>query len=112
MGRGLAVVLVILLGGGPVLAQLAPANKPDWRGTGVVLALLPAPSSLHETRPVIVIQHDPIKGLMEESMTHPFIVASPDLFRDLRPGDRIAFGLKDVPGVLLVVMIERLGPRR
>lgn len=42
----------------------------------------------------------------------PFIVASSELFQNLRPGDRIAFGLKDVPGVLLVVTVERLGARK
>ncbi len=82
---------------------------PDWRGTGVVVAILPPPSSLHATRPVIIIRHDPIRGLMNETMDMPFLAASTDLFGDLRTGDRVAFGLKDVPGALLVVAIERLG---
>ncbi len=88
------------------------AARPDWRGTGVVVALLPSPSSLHATRPVIIIHHDPIRGLMEETMDMPFIAASTELFRNLRPGDRVAFGPQDVPGALLVVAIERLGARR
>lgn len=41
-----------------------------------------------------------------------FIAASTELLQNLRPGDRIAFGLKDVPGALLVVAVERLGARR
>ena len=32
-----------------------PADESDWRGTGIVLKLLPPPSDLHATRPVIVI---------------------------------------------------------
>lgn len=79
----------------------------DWEGTGVVLALMPPPSDLHATRPVILIQHDPIRGLMAESMSMPFIAASTDLFRGIHVGDRIAFGLKETPGALLVISIER-----
>ena len=93
----------------PAAPQGTAAARPDWRGTGVVVAILPPPSSLHATRPVIIIRHDPIRGLMDETMDMPFLAASMDLFGDLRPGDRVAFGLKDVPGALLVVGIERLG---
>ena len=85
--------------------------KPDYRGRGVVLAMLPPPSDLHATRPVIVIEHEPIAGLMDEKMAMPFIAASTALFQGLRKGDRIAFGLKDTPDALLMVAIERLsGP--
>jgi Cu/Ag efflux protein CusF len=90
-----------------ISATSAAGQAPDWRGTGIVLKLLPPPSELHTTRPVIVIQHEPIAGLMEESMTMPFIAASTALFRGLRAGDRISFGLKEVPDALLVISIER-----
>ena len=103
--------LVALLDVPPAAPQGAPPAKADWRGTGGVVALLPPPSSLHPTRPVIIIHHDPIHGLMEETMDMPFIAASTELFRDLKPGDRIAFGLKDAPGALLVVFIERVPAR-
>ena len=93
----------------PAAPQGPATARPDWRGTGVVVAILPPPSSLHATRPVIIIRHDPIRGLMDETMDMPFLAASMDLFGDLRPGDRVAFGLKDVPDALLVVEIERLG---
>jgi Copper binding periplasmic protein CusF len=93
----------------PAAAQPARASSPThWRGSGVVLAILPPPSSLHATRPVIVLQHEAIPGLMEESMAMPFLVASPALFEGLRPGDRVTFALLDAPGALLVVSIERL----
>ncbi len=111
-GASLAVALLAaLLAAAPADAQGNAAVRPDWRGTGVIVALLPPPSSLHPTRPVIIIHHDPIHGLMEETMDMPFIAASTELFRALRPGDRIAFGLKDVPGALLVVVIERVPAR-
>ena len=36
----------------------------------------------------MVIEHEPIAGLMNETMIHPFLVASTALFRGLREGDR------------------------
>lgn len=103
-----------------ILAPLAPAaaqaprtgTAREWQGTGVALAVLPPPSDLHATRPVIVIQHEAIPGLMDEAMAMPFLVASTSLFEGLKPGDRITFVLRDVPEALLVVSIERLPPRR
>jgi hypothetical protein len=80
----------VLVGASPAEAQVPPGAKMDYRGTGVVLALLPPPSSLHATRPVIVIEHEPIAGLMDEKMSMPFLAASTALFQGLRPGDRIA----------------------
>ena len=107
----LALIAVIA---GPAEAQPAkPENgKPDWRGTGVVLKLLPPPSDLHATRPVIVLRHEPIPGLMEESMTMPFIAASTALFRDVRVGERVSFGLKETPDALLVISLEKAPPGR
>ena len=89
------------------LALCAAGPTVTYHGTGTVLALLPPPSDLHATRPVIVIEHDPIAGLMAEHMAMPFIVASTTLFDGLHAGDRISFGLEDTPGALLVVTIER-----
>jgi len=109
LARRLSGLLLLIVLAAPVLAQPArPTPKGAWRGTGTVLAILPPPSDLHATRPVIVLQHDAIPGLMEEAMAMPFIVASPALFEGIRPGDRVAFGLKDVPDALLVISIERL----
>jgi hypothetical protein len=106
-----AGLLAPLLHAGPVASQGLPAPMPHWRGTGTVVAVLPPPSSLHATRPVIIIHHEPIRGLMEETMDMPFIAASTDLFEGLRAGDRIAFVLKNTPDALLVVAIERLRAR-
>lgn len=74
----------------------------------IVLAILPPPSDLHATRPVIVLQHEPIPGLMKETMAMPFLVASSALFAGIHTGDRIKFGLQEVPDALLVISIERL----
>jgi copper binding protein CusF len=101
---------MLALVGGPARAQPAHpgAERPDWRGRGVILKLLPPPSELHATRPVIIIRHEPIAGLMDDAMAMPFLAASTALFEGLRAGDHIAFGLKDTPGALLVISIDRL----
>jgi Cu/Ag efflux protein CusF len=110
--RVVALALLVMIAG-PASAQPARPDrgKPDWRGTGVIVKLLPPPSDLHATRPVIVLQHDPIPGLMAESMTMPFIAASTVLFRDVRVGERVSFGLKETPDALLVISIEEAPPR-
>ena len=107
--RPLSILLLVIALVAPAAARPTDSGA-DWRGSGVVLAVLPPPSDLHATRPVIVIRHEAIPGLMAEAMTMPFLAASPALFQGLRPGDRIAFGLKEVPDALLVISIERLPP--
>jgi Cu/Ag efflux protein CusF len=110
---GSALVATLLLVVSAAAQPRDAATGSDYRGTGVVMAILPPPSHLHATRPVIVIEHDPIAGLMDERMSMPFIAASTALFQGLAPGDRIAFGLKDTPGALLVVVVDRLpSPKR
>ena len=96
---------------GAEAADARSAVPADYRGAGIVVALMPAPSSLHATRPVIIIHHDPMPPLMPETMDMPFIAASAALFANLHPGDRITFALKDTPDALLVVAIERAGRR-
>jgi Cu/Ag efflux protein CusF len=100
------VVAVVLVAATTVWAGAQPPA--EYRGTGVVIALMPAPSSLHATRPIVVLQHQPIPGLMDEEMSMPFIADSADLLRDVRPGDRVAFVLRDVPGALVVVSLTRV----
>jgi hypothetical protein len=111
----LILTLGLLVAGGLIgffVRSRVATPTPDYVGTGTVVSLLPPPSSLHATRPVIIIHHDPIPGLMEETMSMPFIAASPKLFEGLRPGDRITFGLKETPEALLVVSVERPEPGR
>ena len=104
--RRLCALLLALSVVAPAAAQIPP--RPDWRGVAIVLAILPPPSDLHPTRPVIVLQHEPIPGLMKETMTMPFLVASSALFAGIHTGDRVAFGLQEVPDALLVISLERL----
>ena len=102
--RSLAALVLVLIAALPA----AHAQPVRWRGTGVVVAVLPAPSRLHATRPVIVLDHEPIPGLMEERMSMPFIAASADLLRGVTAGDHVAFALAETPDALLVVSLERL----
>jgi Cu/Ag efflux protein CusF len=106
---GLAVWLVV--SGGAAVEGLQAASdatsKPDYQGTGVVVGLHPPPSSLHATRPVVVLHHDPIVGLMDETMSMPFIATSTKLFKGLKPGDRVEFGLKSTEDALLVISLRR-----
>ena len=81
-------------------------STPDYQGIGVVVALHPPPSALHATRPVIVLHHEPIVGLMDERMEMPFIAASTDLFHGRKPGDRVEFGLKVTTDALLVIYLR------
>ena len=85
-------------------------STPDYQGTGVIVGLYPAPSTLHPTRPVVVVRHDPIAGLMDESMEHPFIAASTTLFAGLKPGDRVEFGMKTTKDALLVISLKQVTP--
>ena len=79
-----------------------------WKGAATVVALMPPPSALHQTLPVVILDHEPIPGLMEEKMSMAFVAASVDLFRGLQPGDRVTFDLEDTPGALLVVTLARV----
>jgi Cu/Ag efflux protein CusF len=104
--RRLAALALLTL---VTILPAAHAQPARWRGTGVVMAVLPPPSHLHGSRPVIVLKHEPIRGLMDERMTMPFIAASTDLFRGLKAGDRVSFGLAETPDALLLTTVERLG---
>jgi Cu/Ag efflux protein CusF len=102
------VVATVLMMACAVVAHAASSSTstPDYQGTGVIVAMHAPPSSLHPTRPVVVLHHEPIVGLMDEKMEMPFIAASADLFRGLKPGDRVEFGLKSTDDALLVIYLR------
>src|SRR5437867_13359839 len=106
----LARRVAVLIAAGLALCAARPTVT--YHGTGTFLAVLPPPSDLHATRPVIVIEHEPIVGLMAERMAMPFIAVSTTLVEGLGPGDRIALGLQDTPDALPVVANERRAPQR
>src|SRR5207245_6099395 len=104
----LARRVAVLIAAGLALCAARPTVT--YHGTGTVLALLPPPSDLHATRPVIVIAHDPIAGLMAEPMAMPFIAASTTPFDGLHAGDRISFWLQATQGALLFVPVDGSAP--
>src|SRR5438876_9359761 len=106
----LARRVAVLIAAGLALCAARPTVT--YHGTGTVLALLPPPSDLHATRPVIVIEHDPIAGLMAEHMAMPFIAASTTLFDGLHAGDGVSCGLADRAGPPRVGPVERTPARR
>jgi len=111
----MVIVAVSLVIAAPVVAggqSASSTSTPDYQGTGVIVGLHPPPSSLHATRPVVVLDHDPIVGLMDEKMSMPFIAASTDLFSGVKPGDRVEFGLKSTPDALLVIFLRPATSRR
>lgn len=79
-----------------------------YKGTGIVEGVLLAPSAFDRKLDGLLIRHEAIKDLMDEAMTHPFVVKSRRLLRGLRPGDRIRFTLKDRPGALLVIYVKKI----
>jgi Cu/Ag efflux protein CusF len=107
---GKTFVLLVLLVASHTSPSVAADHAPELHGTGVVVALLPPPSNLHATRPVIVIHHDPLLPLMPEAMDMPFLAASTALFANIRAGDRIVFTLRETADALVVVAIERARP--
>jgi hypothetical protein len=45
-------------------------------------------------------------GLMDESMEHPFIIASAELFKGFHVGDRVEFDMKSTDDALLVIAVR------
>src|SRR5260370_28368023 len=88
-----AGLLVPLLSAAPAASQSASSPKADWRGPGTVVAVLPPPSSLHATRPVIIIHHAPIHRLTEAALDMPFIAPPPRPSAGLPPGPPIPLRL-------------------
>jgi len=107
----LAASLLIALSA-EALQSPGSTSKPDYQGTAVIVGLHPPPSALHPTRPVVVLHHEPIVGLMDEKMEMPFIAASTELFKGLKPGDHVEFGLKNTPDALLVIDLHPAPPPR
>ena len=65
-------------------------------------------AAAHPAEELVVLYHEPIVGLMDEKMEMPFIAASTDLFKGLKLGDRVEFGLQTTPDALLVIYLRPL----
>lgn len=72
----------------PGMAGMQHATKPaDAQGVGVVKAI-------DATKGTITLQHEAIKAIGWPAMTMTFKVASPDLLRGVKVGDKVQFGLR------------------
>jgi len=57
---------------------------------------------------LVLLKHDSIPGLMDESMSMAFFVESPEMLSGVKPGDRFRITLKETPGKLLIIKMEPL----
>jgi Cu/Ag efflux protein CusF len=55
----------------------------------------------------ITLRHEPIKNLDMERMTMVFRVASPDMLKSIKVGDKVVFEADRVNGALTVVSIRK-----
>jgi len=55
----------------------------------------------------VTIDHGPIKKLDMDSMTMVFRVASPDMLKGLKPGDKIKFDADRVNGAITVTNLKK-----
>lgn len=84
---------VVVVGLGAGLWAILP-----WREPRSAPGLYPNVSGTVKefwSKRVVVIVHEPIPGLMDETMTHPFFVESPERLAGLGPGDRIRFTVRE-----------------
>ncbi len=67
--------------------------------------------SLDEDRMAAAIKHERIEGFME-AMTMRFKAEDSHVLKDISPGDRVRFTLKDTPSRTRLVYIERIDEKK
>ncbi len=85
------------------LAEARQADEAAWTARGIVRSVLPQMNA-------VVITHETIANLMP-AMTMAFEAEDPRMLDGLRPGDPIRFTLAQKGDRLLLVAIQREGPR-
>jgi len=68
-------------------ADMHDARPTDVQGVGVVKAI-------DATQGTITLQHEAIASIHWPAMTMPFKLASPDLLKHVKVGDKVRFGLR------------------
>jgi Cu(I)/Ag(I) efflux system protein CusF len=105
------LILALLLAGGAAptaIAAQAPdaalaAHPPTSRtakGVGVV-------TEINADEAVVTLKHEPIPALGWPTMTMPFHLASPDLLKGLKVGQKIAFDTKEAEGLPEITAIRK-----
>lgn len=83
------------------MADMHDAGPTDVQGVGVVKAIDAA-------RGTITLQHEAIASIHWPAMTMPFKLASPDLLKHVKVGDKVQFGLRPAGMAGTVVSIAVL----
>jgi Cu(I)/Ag(I) efflux system protein CusF len=106
--RPLVLALILTAGAAPAAfaAQTpdaaAPAKPPTGRtakGVGVV-------TEINASESVVTLRHEPIPALGWPSMVMPFHLASPDLLKGLKVGQKVAFDTKEAEGLPEITAIR------
>jgi len=92
----------------PPLERDAAGNE-VYRLSGRVVEVALPPSRHHASRPVVVLDHEAVRGLMD-AHTMPFLAASAEVIKDFRPGERVRVALTSTLEALLVTELVRIGP--
>ena len=103
-----AVILALLLAASAAptaFAQTpeAAAHPPTGRsakGVGVV-------TEINASESVVTLKHEPIPALGWPTMTMPFHLASPDLLKGLKVGQKIAFDTREAEGLPEITAIRK-----
>jgi len=69
------------------MADVHDARPADVQGVGVIKVI-------DATQGTITLQHEAIASIHWPAMTMPFKVASPDLLKHVKVGDKVQFGLR------------------
>ena len=81
-------------------AKTQAAAGPIHEGTGTV-------EELSDT--AVTLKHGPIASLQWGPMTMPFNLPSPDVAKDLKPGDSVRFRFRQADGDFVIERIEKTG---
>ena len=81
-------------------AAVTPPTGRSAKGVGVV-------TEIDAKEQVLTLKHEPIPSLGWPTMTMPFHVASPDLLRGLKVGQKVAFDTREAPGLPEITAIRK-----
>jgi Cu(I)/Ag(I) efflux system protein CusF len=85
------------------MADMHDAGPADAHGVGVVKAI-------DATQGTITLQHEAIASIHWPAMTMPFKLASPELLKHVKVGDRVRFTLRPDGMASMVTSIELAQP--
>jgi Cu/Ag efflux protein CusF len=102
------LLLVVLVASGLTACRQTGPEKPaaatleKYDGTGVV-------EKIERDKKSVTLNHEPIKGYMEDAMTMPFHVRDAALLDAVKEGDKVAFALEIKDNVVVLTKLEKTG---